>query len=66
VNPLERLRDDVANRFPDIKAEIDVPAEETGLWHLDLRPRGGSPWIVVEWKPALGFGISTPARDEAG
>jgi len=66
VNPLEKLRHEVANRFPDINAEIDAPAEETGVWHLDLRPSGGSTWIVVEWKPELGFGVSTPALDEYG
>jgi hypothetical protein len=66
MNPIERLRDDLARRFPDITIEIDPPADASGLWQLDVRPGGGSPWIVVEWQPDLGFGISTPGADDYG
>jgi DNA-binding XRE family transcriptional regulator len=66
MNPIERLRDNLATRFPDLVAEIDAPVEEAGVWHLDVRPGGGSPWIVVEWKPDRGFGISTPGADDYG
>lgn len=53
-------------RFPDMDARIDAPADETGLWQLDLRPSDGSPLIVVEWKPDLGFGVSTPQAEDYG
>lgn len=66
MNPIERLRDDLANRFPGIDAEIDAPADAAGLWQLDLRPGGSCPWIVVEWKADLGFGVSTPRSDDYG
>jgi hypothetical protein len=66
MNPIERLREDLAARFPGIAAEIDAPADEAGLWHLDVRPGGGSPWVVVEWKPDRGFGVSTPGADDYG
>ena len=49
-----------------ISAEIDAPADEAGVWHLDVWPGAGSPWIVVEWKPDLGFGVSTPGADDYG
>jgi hypothetical protein len=31
-----------------------------------VRPGGGLPWIVVEWSPVLGFGVSTPGADDYG
>lgn len=66
MNPIETLREDLAKRFPNITTEIDPPADAGGLWQLDVRPGEGSPWIVVEWKPAVGFGISTPGADDYG
>jgi hypothetical protein len=64
MNPIERLRDDLVKRFPGIDAEIDAPADAAGFWQLDLRAGGSSPWIVVEWKPDLGFGVSTPGSSD--
>src|SRR4051812_41368420 len=66
MNPIETLRDDLARRFPGLATEIDPPAGGAGLWHLDVRPGGGAPWIVVEWRSDLGFGISTPGADDYG
>jgi hypothetical protein len=66
MNPIEGLRDALVKRFPDIATEIDAPADEAGLWQLDVRPGGGSPWVVVEWRPDLGFGVSTPGADDYG
>src|SRR5262249_39533424 len=66
MNPIERLRDELAERFPGLAAEIDPPADAARTWQLDVRPGGGSPWIVVEWRPDLGFGVSTPGADDYG
>ena len=66
MNPIEGLRDALVKRFRDIATEIDPPADEAGLWQLDVRPGGGSPWVVVEWRPDLGFGVSTPGADDYG
>jgi len=66
VNPIERLRDELAGRFPDADVEIDAPADAAGTWHLDVRPGGDIPWIVVEWKADRGFGVSTPGPDDYG
>ena len=60
------LRDDLARRFPGLATEIDPPADGAGLWQLDVRPGGGAPWIVVEWRSDLGFGVSTPGADDYG
>ena len=66
MNAIEGLRDALVKRFPGIATEIDPPAGEAGLWQLDVRPGGGLPWIVVEWRPDLGFGVSTPGADDYG
>jgi transcriptional regulator with XRE-family HTH domain len=66
MNPIERLRDDLVARFPDLAVEIDAPVDGVGIWYLDVRPGGGSPGVVVEWKPDLGFGVSTPGADDYG
>jgi transcriptional regulator with XRE-family HTH domain len=66
MNPIERLHDRLVKRFPGIVAELDAPADLAGLWQLDVRPGDGSWWIVVEWKPAVGFGVSTPGADDYG
>jgi hypothetical protein len=66
MNQLERLRDDLLNRFPGLSAEIDEPADHRGSWFLDVRTEGEAPPIVVEWRPDRGFGVSTVAADEYG
>ena len=39
MNQVERLRDDLVNRFPDLAADIDAPADEQGPWFLDIKQR---------------------------
>lgn len=65
MNPIEQLRSDLTSRFPDASVELDPPADESGLWQLDVRPSHG-PWVVVEWKADRGFGVSTPDEDDYG
>ena len=63
---VQRLRDDLLRRFPDLEAEIDPPADQTGgMWHLDIA-RNGKIFLVVEWRPDRGFGISTVGEDDPG
>lgn len=66
MNPIEKLQADLAKRFPDSEMEIDAPDDPLGSWHLDVRPGGDRPWVVIEWKPSLGFGVSTPDGDDFG
>jgi len=66
MNQLERLRDDLTKRFPELTAAIDVPAEDQGSWFLDIGREGSSLPLVVEWRPDRGFGISTPGPDDYG
>jgi hypothetical protein len=63
--PIEALRDRLASRFPDASVVMDEPMNRAGgHWYLDVRPGGGGPWIVVEWKATWGFGVSTPGEDD--
>jgi transcriptional regulator with XRE-family HTH domain len=66
MNPIERLRDNLVKRFLGIAVELDAPADTAGQWQLDVRRGADSPWIVVEWSPSLGFGVSTPGADAYG
>ena len=66
MNQIEKLRDDLTKRFPDVPIEIDAPAEDGGPWFLDVRRAGDSPPVVVEWRPDRHFGVSTPGADDYG
>ena len=65
--PIEKLRDDLAARFPDAVLDIDAPDDNAGgVWLLDVRVGNGDQWIVVEWKAGGGFFVSTPGPDDYG
>jgi DNA-binding XRE family transcriptional regulator len=66
MNQIERLRDDLTRRFPELTTGIDAPADDSGPWFLDVRRGGGTPPVVVEWRPDRGFGVSTPGADDYG
>ena len=66
MNQIERLRDDLARRFPGLAMEIDAPEVDGGPWFLDVRCDGDTSPVVVEWRPDRGFGVSTPGADDYG
>ncbi len=66
MNQLQRLRDDLAKRFPGLPAEIDEPADPGGSWFLDVKRGADIPPVVVEWRPDRGFGVSTPSEGDYG
>ena len=66
MNQIQRLRDDLLNRFPELAAETDEPADHRGSWFLDVRRKGEASPIVVEWRPDRGFGVSTVGADDYG
>jgi transcriptional regulator with XRE-family HTH domain len=66
MNQIERLRDDLVGRFPDLAVELDAPADACGPWFLDVPRPGGLAPVVVEWRPDRGFGVSTPGGDDFG
>jgi transcriptional regulator with XRE-family HTH domain len=66
MNQIERLRDELAGRFPGLALDLDAPADERGPWFLDVRRDDAASPVVVEWRPDRGFGVSTPAADDYG
>jgi hypothetical protein len=53
---LSHLAQQIKERFPLAKVELDEPANEGGAEHLDVRL--GDRLVVVEWRRPLGFGVS--------
>ena len=61
---IQRLTDLVQSRIPDSKIEVDAPSRPSGNWFIDVNARGQS--LVVEFRPKLGFGISSAPADGYG
>jgi DNA-binding XRE family transcriptional regulator len=57
MNRIEELRERLRGRVPSVEAELDPPATPTAPWFLDVRL--GKSAVIVEWRPALGFGVSS-------
>jgi transcriptional regulator with XRE-family HTH domain len=66
MNDVERLHQDLAERFRGRKVEIDPSETETGPWFVSVSRDGGLPPVVVEWRSGYGFGLSTPGPDDFG
>ncbi len=66
MNAIEMLRADLERQFPGVRLEIDAPADVLGIWYLDVRSCEAPHWIVVEWRPNHGFGVSTPTEADYG
>lgn len=65
MNPIERMRGELAARFPASAIDLDAPVDPSGPWSLTAARPGHRP-IVVEWRPGRGFGLSTPGADDYG
>jgi hypothetical protein len=57
MNLIEELEERLRARVPGIKAELDPPVDLTGSWFLDARLNKNA--VDVEWRPALGFVVSS-------
>jgi hypothetical protein len=64
MNDVENLRERLDARFPTATLTLDAPGTDTGSWWLDVELKGHL--VVVEWRPARGFGVSTPSGDDYG
>jgi len=66
MNSIEKIRDDLVGRFPNLRIKLDPPALENGSWDLDIFREGGLDFVNVEWRPDRGFGVTTPGPDDYG
>jgi DNA-binding XRE family transcriptional regulator len=67
MTPKKRIEKMVAllrDRLPGVRLEVDVPARASGTWFIDLRT--GDQSLVVEFRPKLGFGISSTPSEGYG
>ncbi len=62
--PIESLRDQLHERFPEASVQLDRPKKSSGVWYLDLTRDGQS--VVVQWQQRNGFGISSPSESGYG
>jgi hypothetical protein len=63
TNDLERLRDRMQERFPELSHKLLKPRTQTGSWWLDAVLKGYS--LTIEWRPDKGFGLSTPSDGDS-
>ena len=61
---IERLVELVRECLPAASIESDAPARPSGDWTVDIDAEGQS--LVVEYRPKLGFGLSSPDGDVFG
>ncbi len=66
MNDIEKIRDDLIGRFPDLVVEIDEPDNKRGPWFLDVQRGNDALPLVVEWRPDRGFGVSTAEAGDYG
>jgi hypothetical protein len=64
MNSIQQIRRTVEKRFPAASLNVEEPVTAAGSWWLDVYLDGQH--VVVEWRPAEGFGVSTPADDDYG
>ncbi|HYW14110.1 MAG TPA: XRE family transcriptional regulator [Longimicrobium sp.] len=62
-NDLERLRNQIQERFPEGAYKLLESSTQTGSWWLDVSANGC--WLTIEWRPGRGFGLSTPHEGDA-
>ncbi|WP_159396706.1 helix-turn-helix domain-containing protein [Sorangium cellulosum] len=61
---MEMLARGIKERLPNAEISLDPPSEAGGAWWLDVRMDGRS--VVVEWRPRVGFGVSSTPSDGYG
>ena len=63
MNPIRRMRTELAARFPDLSIGLDEPEVGGGFWCLEVR-RGDDYLMSIEWRERTGFGFSTPRPND--
>lgn len=61
---IDQLVRRLETQFPALSAAVDEPADPAGSWFIDLRSKEQQ--FAVEFRPALGFGLSSLPADGYG
>lgn len=60
MNGIQTLIERLRVHAPDLEMELDAPENPQAPWWLDIKRE--DEWVVVEWRPARGFGVSLLKR----
>ncbi len=60
----DELKREIDSKLPGVKATEDRPSDSRGSWFLDLTLNGRA--ATVEWKPQIGFGVTSLPSDGFG
>lgn len=60
MNNVQSLIEILRAQDPSLEMELDRPENPNAPWWLDVK--GRDRWVVVEWRPARGFGVSLLKR----
>ncbi len=55
--PVESIKRQLADRFPQAVLTLDHPRNRSGVWYLDLVVDGHP--VVIQWQEGKGFGVSS-------
>jgi DNA-binding XRE family transcriptional regulator len=61
---IDNLTGLLRKRLPGSSTEVDAPARASGRWFVNVNADGQS--LVVEYRPKLGFGLSSTPSDGYG
>jgi len=64
MNELEKIKDVVVEKLPNLKWKLDIPDDESGSTWLDLNL--GNDAITIEWRPNMGFGVFIDDEESYG
>jgi DNA-binding XRE family transcriptional regulator len=61
MNRVQALKEKLEGKLPKATITLDEPEKQNGTWFLDVRT--GKRAVTVEWRPSMGFGVSTPGGE---
>lgn len=66
MTQLEEIQAVLAHQLPEISTRLAKPIDERQPWFLKIKSSPVHPPVTVEWRPGLGFGVSTPEAGDYG
>jgi DNA-binding XRE family transcriptional regulator len=64
MKKVEVLKEELSKRLPGVAVTLDSPKDPSGSYWLDGRFQGNA--VVVEWRPSMGFGVSSVPSEGYG
>jgi hypothetical protein len=64
MNSIQKIKRTIEIADPAVSAELTIPDNKQNSWWLDLRV--DDYFLVVEWRPSEGFGLSAIGSDDCG